>query len=123
MASTYNILPAELNIAVLKGDEFGMTVTFEAVDLTGYSWSSIVFETERVVNSQFPGGINVQGNTAATIVVSVVDAAAGELSLALTETQTAGMSEETTYRWFLRGVAPGDVTRTYVSGTFSVRAP
>lgn len=122
MAATYSVVPAELNIVCLKGDEFGASFDF-SIDVTGYTWTAEVFETERVVNSQFPGGLNTQGDTAASFAVSVTDAAAGQLNIALTETQTGNLSESTLYRWFLRGVAPGTVTRTYASGSFAVRSP
>lgn len=120
--ASYSVLPAQLDISCLKGDEFGASFSF-SIDITGYAWSAEVFETTRAVTSQYPGGINTQGNTAETITVSVTDAAAGELNIALTETQTGNLSETTLYRWFLRGVAPSTVTRTYVSGSFSVRSP
>lgn len=120
--STYSILPAELNLVVLKGDEFGMDVTF-STSLVSYTWDAKVFESTKTVNSNYPGGLSTEGDTAATFAVNVIDAAAGQLNLSLDETITAALSETTAYRWYLRGVAPGAVTRTYVSGTFTVRAP
>lgn len=120
--ASYSILPAELDLALIKGDEFAVLLDF-SIDLTGYTWSAIVFETARTVSSAFPGGLNTQGNTAATFTIVEQDAAAGQINLTLQEATTAALSETQTYRWLLRGVAPGDVTRTYVSGSFTVRAP
>jgi hypothetical protein len=120
--STYSILPAELNLVVLKGDEFTMDVTF-STSLVGYTWESEIFESTKTVNSNYPGGLSTEGDNAGTFTVTVSDAVAGELNLSLDETITAALSEATAYRWYLRGVAPGAVTRTYVSGTFTVRAP
>lgn len=120
--ASYSILPAELDLALIKGDEFACLLDF-SIDLTAYTWSAIVFETTRTVSSAFPAGLNTQGDTAATFTIVEQDAAAGQLNLSLTETQTTALSETTPYRWLLRGVAPNDVTRTYVSGSFSVRAP
>lgn len=120
--ASFTVLPATLDIALIRGDEFACQLDF-SIDLTSYSWAALVFETARTVSTAFPGGLDTQGDTAATFAVSVTDAAAGQLSLALTETQTASLNEATPYRWMLRGVAPGDVTRTYVSGSFTVRAP
>jgi len=120
--STYSILPAELNLVVLKGDEFGMDVTF-STSLVSYTWDAKVFESTKTVNSNYPGGLSTEGDEAATFTVNVIDAAAGEINLALDETTTGGLSESTAYRWYLRGVAPGAVTRTYIAGTFTVRAP
>jgi hypothetical protein len=120
--STYSVLPAELNLVALKGDQFGADFTF-SISLVSYTWQAEVFETTRTVNSNYPGGLSTEGDTAATFAVNVVDAAAGELNLSLDETVTAGLEESTAYRWFLRGVAPGAVTRTYISGKFTVRTP
>ena len=120
--STYSVLPAELNLVALKGDEFGMDLDF-SISLVSYTWQAEVFETTRTVNSNYPGGLSTEGDNAASFTVTVVDAAAGQLNLGLDETITAALSESTAYRWYLRGVAPGAVTRTYVSGTFTVRTP
>lgn len=120
--ASLSFLPATLDLSVTQGDEFGLLLTFQDTDLTGYSWTAIVYETTRTVSSQFPGGIDTAGDTAATFVVTEQDAAAGQITLTLQESVTAGLSETATYRWYLRGVAPGTVTRTYVSGTFAVKA-
>lgn len=120
--ATLSLLPATLDISLTQGDEFAVLLDF-SIDITGYSWTAIVFETNRTVNSQFPGGIDTVGDTAATLTVTEQDAASGQLNLSMQESVTAGLSETSTYRWYLRGVAPGDVTRTYVSGSFAVRSP
>lgn len=119
---TFEILPAELDCIVATANEFGMLLDF-SIDLTDYTWSSEVFSSSRSVSSAFPGGINVKGDTAAVITVTVVDASAGQLSLSMQESVVAQLSETQSYRWQLTGVAPGGVTRTYVSGLFAVRSP
>lgn len=119
--ATLSFLPATLDLAVTQGDELPFLLDF-SIDVTNYSWTAIVYETTRTVSSQFPGGIDTAGATAATFTVTEVDAAAGQINLTLQENVTAALSETQTYRWYLRGVAPGTVTRTYVSGTFSVKA-
>ena len=116
------LLPATLDLSVTQGDEFGILLDF-SIDLSNYSWTAIVYATTRTVSSQFPGGIDTAGDTAATFVVTEQDAAAGQINLSLQEAATSGLSETQTYRWYLRGVAPGTVTRTYVSGTFAVKSP
>jgi hypothetical protein len=52
-----------------------------------------------------------------------VNAAAGQVNLSLTEIQTAALNPATNYRWYLRGVSPAMVTRTYLSGTLKAYAP
>jgi hypothetical protein len=122
MSQTFSTAPAELNLITVTGDEFACALDF-SIDLTNYSWTAYVFESTRTVNNAFPAGIDVQGDTAQSFNVNVTDADEGELTISLTEIQTAALSTVTTYRWLLRGVAPGAVTRTYLSGTFTVRAP
>lgn len=119
--ATLSLLPATLDLSVTQGDEFGMMLDF-SISLSNYSWTAIIYETTRTVSSQFPGGVDAAGDTAATFVVTEQDAAAGQINLTLQESVTAGLSETQTYRWYLRGVAPGTVTRTYVSGTFAVKS-
>lgn len=119
--ASLSLLPATLDLSVTQGDELGILLDF-SIDLTNYSWTAIVYETTRTVSSQFPAGIDTAGDTAATFGVTEQDAAAGQINLTLQESVTAGLSETQTYRWYLRGVAPGTVTRTYVSGTFSVKS-
>lgn len=119
----FTIVPAALDLVVCKGDEFGLQADFD-ISLTGYSnWEGVIFKTERKVTSDYPGGVNTQGETATTFTVSVTNASTGLVNLSLTEAQTQALDEATTYRWFLRGEAPGAVTRTWISGSFSVRSP
>ena len=120
--STYEITPAELNLVALKGDEFSVALNF-SISLTNYSWTAFVFESTRTINNSYPSGIDIQGDTAATFNVNVTDAGDGEMTLTLQETQTDALNPIKTYRWLLRGVAPGSITRTYVSGSFTVRTP
>lgn len=120
--ATFEILPAELNCVMAVGNEFGMSLDFDS-DLTGFTWTSEVFEITRTVSTAFPGGLDVRGATAATITVNIIDDAAGQLSLSMQEAVVSQLSETQTYRWELVGVAPGSVTRTYVSGSFAVRTP
>lgn len=119
---TFNQLPATLDISLIKGDEFACDLDF-SIDVTNYVWTAIIFSTTRIVNSNYPGGINSQGDTEETFNVNVTDAANGQLTISLQETQTEALSEAETYRWLLRAVSPGNVTRTYISGSFTVRSP
>jgi len=120
---SFDILPAALDCNVVKGDEFGMSLDFD-IALTNYNnWSAIVFKTTKAVSSNYPGGINTQGETAATFTVSVTSAANGQVNISLTETQTAALSEAELYRWYIRADAPGVVTRTFVSGNFKIHSP
>jgi hypothetical protein len=120
--SEFIALPGTLNISLTVGDEFGMLADLD-IDTTGFTWTAIVYATTTTVSFVTPGGIPSQGATAATFSVTVVNAAAGQVNLSLTELQTTALSPATSYRWYLRGVSPGLVTRTYLSGTLKAYAP
>ena len=122
MAETFNALPGSLNISLTTGDEFGMLADL-SIDTTGFTWTAIVYETATSVSFVNPSGVSTQGATAATFTVTVVNAAAGQVNLSLTEVQTVALNPATNYRWYLRGVSSAMVTRTYLSGTLKAYAP
>jgi hypothetical protein len=116
----YSVLPAELKLAFVLGDEFNMSVDL-SLNGTGYTWSAIIYEvsTAFLDGSPVPG----QGATAATFAIETVSAANGQMILSLTEAQTASLLTSKSYRWYFRGVSPGGVTRTYLSGTVTPTTP
>jgi hypothetical protein len=122
MATEYLALPGPLDISLTTGDEFGLLVDLD-IDTTGFTWTSIIYETASSVSFVNPSGVRTQGATATTFTVSVVNAAAGQINLSLTEIQTEALNPATTYRWYLRGVSSALVTRTYLSGTLKAYAP
>ena len=122
MANEFLALPGQLNISLSIGDEFGMLADLD-IDTTGFTWTAIVYETAVTVSFVNPVGISTLGTTAATFAVTVVNAAAGQVNLSLTELQTVALNPATNYRWYLRGVSPALVTRTYLSGTLKAYAP
>lgn len=125
--ATFSIVPETLDITVCKPDEFALALVFSDAngpkDLTGYTFTSAVFEVTRTVNSSYPGGFNAQGDVVETISVTYTDLPNGVIGISMTETQIDSISETGTYRWYLRGVAPGTITRTYISGAFTVSTP
>lgn len=120
--SQFSALPGTLGINLTVGDEFSMGVDL-SIDATGFTWSAIIYEVVTSVSFANPSGVNTAGTTAATFTVSVTSAAAGQLNLSLTETQTGSLDPAKKYRWYLRGVSSGQVTRTYLSGTLTAYAP
>ena len=124
--------PADLSIAMIPGDELNVKLTFTTasgnttvpLNLTGYTFEAKVF-IPQFGNSDggLGSGSYTVGATAATPTVSAVNLSAGQISIGLTETQTSALSPATGYRWFLKWVAPGSVTLTVLSGTFTARLP
>jgi hypothetical protein len=120
--SEFLALPGPLAISMTVGDEFGMFVDLD-IDTTNFAWTGIVYEVTTTVSFSSPSGVSSQGATAATFTVTSVSAANGQINLSLTEAQTSLLDPTKKYRWYLRGVSPSLVTRTYLSGTFTAYAP
>lgn len=107
----YSVLPSNLDIEFIRGDEFGCLLDFDQ-DLTGYTFSAPVY-----VVASVRAGVFTAGTTFLNFTITNVDLAAGKVNLSLTETQTQSFTPGTSYRWYLRWVAPGGVTRTPLSGS------
>jgi len=123
--SNYSVLPAQLGLTFVQGDEFNMSVDL-SFDGTGYTWSAIVFEATLASANAGIGsatGVYTAGNTAATFSIETVSAVNAQYIVSLTEVQTLSLDVTKTYRWFFRGVSPGGVTRTYLSGSVTPTTP
>lgn len=119
----YAILPSTLNISFVRGDEFGMLLDFDQ-SLSGFSFITDIYAIASV-----SGGVVTRGPTLTTFEITPVDPpgvedlSSGKINLSLTETQTQSFDLTKSYRWYLRWVAPGGVTRTVLSGSISVGDP
>jgi hypothetical protein len=105
--STYSVLPGTMNLAFKRSGDFSALIDFDFA-LTSYTVTASL--TSLVSNTV------VQAFT-----TSVADAAAGQVSVSLTDTQTAALAAGT-YGWQLDWVAPGSVQRTALTGTVEVVA-
>lgn len=113
----YAVLPSNLNLIFVRGDEFGILLDF-STDLSGYQFQTVVYEVGSVVNGQ-----PIAGSIAVNFTLTEVDLSAGQINLSLQENQTQAFDLTKTYRWYLRWVAPGVVTRTVLSGAIVVGDP
>jgi hypothetical protein len=122
--TTYEQLPAELDLAFIKGDEFGMVVAFDT-DLTGHTYDSRIYALTSVsAGGGLGAGATVAaGATVLAFTVTPVNVTAGTINVSLSETETNQLSSTGVYRWWLKTVTPGNVTRTYLAGDVSVRVP
>lgn len=116
--ATYSVLPDTLDLRFISGDELSVMLDFSE-DLTGYTFSTSIYEVTQVSN----GAVVATATFSRNFTITTVDLATGTLNLSLNETDTATFDPAVTYRWFLRWVAPGVVTRTVVSGTIRVSLP
>ena len=120
--STYTQLPGVLDIIFTQADEITLDLDFDR-DLTGYTFSNSIY-VEAVLSGGGGGGfVSTVGSVAKSFAISIVNLSTGRINIGLSEIQTAALSPSINYRWFLRWVAPGLVTRTVLSGTLTVSAP
>lgn len=123
MSTSFVQLPGTLNITFVQGDEVAIAIDVDR-DLTGYSIETAIYVT--AVYASGGGGtgfVTGVGETATTFAISNNDLAAGQITLGLSEAQTAALSPAIAYRWFMRWVDTGQVTRTVLSGTVTVANP
>lgn len=92
-------------------------------DITSHTFTSYVYRSTAVGTGGGAGTINSFGQTVVAPTIGITNVTAGSMIIGLSETQTAQLSPNETYRWFLRWVAPGEVTRTIVSGSVTAVAP
>jgi hypothetical protein len=122
---TYEILPGELDLAFIKGDEFGMVLAVESTDLTGYTYDTKIYSMATVsVGGGLGAGVeSAAGATVVAFTVTPVAITAGQINLSLTEVQTGSLTAGAEYRWWFKTITPGLVTRTILAGDVSVRVP
>lgn len=121
--SSFTQLPGALDVTFIQGDEIAIALDFDR-NLTGYTISTVVYVTQ-VFASGGAGTAFVEtvGATAATFSITNTNLAAGQITIGLNETQTAALSPGIAYRWYMRWIDTGMVTRTVLSGSVTVVNP
>jgi hypothetical protein len=93
-------------------------------DLTGFQIETKIYVTAVYASGLGgAGSVETVGQTAATFTISPTDLAAGQITIGLSEAQTALLSPSVAYRWYMRWVDTTLFTRTVLSGTVTVRNP
>lgn len=115
-------LPGTLNFRVVFGDEVNTAINLNR-NISGYAFSTVIYRANVSGGGGGDGSVTTVGQTITQPTVGVVSASTGELSFGLTEAQTLLLTPGVPYRWYLRAVAPGDVTRTLISGDVVTVAP
>jgi hypothetical protein len=115
--TTYAQIPADLTIELIRGDELNFVAQFPSLDLTSYTLSAGVYDSTAtdVTIYQTP---SLSKSVATAGGVTTTSVAVG-----LTETQTTALDAAGSYRWFLRWVSAGGVTRTILSGQVLAQNP
>lgn len=120
--STLYLIPGELNLVFVIGDDLPITVQLNT------NVTNVTFETGlyRGESSSFlshaTGTDSSSDDPLPTIALQVTNTSSGTLALSLTETETATLSATESYRWFLR-MTSGGITRTVLAGSAEARLP
>jgi hypothetical protein len=123
MSEIFRQLPGELSLEFIQGDELAVALDFDR-DLTGFQIETKIYVTAvYAAGLGGAGSVETVGQTAATFTIQNTDLAAGQITIGLTETQTALLSPSIAYRWYMRWVDTTLFTRTVLSGTVTVRNP
>lgn len=114
--ATIQQIPGVLDISLVEGDEFSWSVRIDR-DLAGYTLSTGIYNASlvtptNITSPTFTSSTATTGGVTRTTVV-----------LTLTETQTDMLDAGGNYRWWMKWVSPGGVTRTIVSGQIDTRLP
>lgn len=125
--ATFQQLPGTLDITFVGGgglgDEVAIALDFDR-DLTGFSITAPIYVTSVFASTGGGQGlVTTVGATATSFVVQPTDLSLGQVTIALSETQTGNLSPGIGYRWYMRWVSPALVTRTVLSGTLTVANP
>jgi hypothetical protein len=103
--ATFSQLPGTLNLAWKKGDRFATALDFD-LDLTGYTVTSSIVSL-------------VTGSDVVSFNVNVTNPGAGQVTIDLTETQSA--LPVGTYGWELHWGSDAHPFRTPVAGIVEVK--
>lgn len=120
---TLSRIPGELNLIFVIGDDLPISIDLDQ-SIVGSTWECSVY-VDGVGVFATPPGETYETDPGAVVfspTVTVTNAAAGQLSISITDAQTDLMSPNITYRWFLRQTVSG-VSRTIVAGFAEARDP
>lgn len=118
----FDQLPGTLDVRLVPQDECNIQLSLNR-DVTGYTFTSFIYRADLTGTGGGMGSIAAYGPTVTSPTIGITDQTAGTMIVGLSETQTGLLSPGQNYRWFLRWVAPGEITRTIVSGSVTAVAP
>lgn len=115
-------LPGLLNFRVVKGDEINVRLNLNT-SIAGWTFASVIYAADITGAGGGDGTLTNVGPTVTQPAMSVVSQTAGTMLIGLSENQTDLLNPASRYRWYLRAVAPGNITRTILAGDFTTVAP
>jgi len=125
MSNVFSLLPGQLNVTFMVGDEVNVAINLGGQNITGYTLDSKVYVVSSAGFQGGGGGTSISaGEVALVPTIQVVNATTGSIVWSLTEAQTASIYPAVKYSWSLRWITPGTVmTRTILAGLCIPKAP
>lgn len=115
--ATYSQLPGALDLQFVRADELNFVAQFPGMNLTTGTISASVYDASSTDSTAVATpGLSVS-------VVTTGGVPASTVSVSLVETQTSSLSATGRYRWFMRYVSSGGVTRTLLAGNVFANNP
>jgi hypothetical protein len=118
----FSQLPGDLGLKFVPGDECNVALNLQR-SVVGYTFTSFIYQTTLGGSGGGLGSLASIGQTVTAPTIGITNASTGAMVIGLSENQTALLSPNQNYRWYLRWVAPGDITRTIISGSVTAVAP
>ena len=106
----------------MPGDECNVALNLQR-SVAGYTFTSFIYQSDITGTGGGAGSVNGIGRTITAPTIGISNASTGAMVIGLSEGQTGLLSPGTSYRWYLRWVAPGEITRTIISGSVTAVAP
>ena len=103
-------------------EAFTVAIPFRAPPLSAFG-VSYPARVRTFIRVHTDAGLTGIGETATTFAIENTNLAAGQITIGLSESQTIALSPAIAYRWYMRWVDGGGVTRTVLSGTVTVANP
>lgn len=120
--ATFDQLPGVLDIRLIPTDELNVSLNLQR-NVTGYTFTSFIYQTDIASTGGGLGILSTIGQTITSPIIGLTNVTTGAIVLGLSEDQTGLLSPGSNYRWYLRWVAPGEITRTILSGSVTAVAP
>jgi hypothetical protein len=98
---TIDLTPQVVNLRLTRGDAWSLVVTFEATDLTGYTFAAQI-------------RARVDDEDATDIDIAETNLADGVITIGQDEAETSG-------HWDLQATPPAGLPRTYMGGAVTVK--
>jgi hypothetical protein len=116
------LLPGQLDIIAVRGDEWNIAISLQR-DVSNFAWESYIYRSEVTTEGGGAGSLAGVGTTVTQPTIGIPNPSTGSMVIGLSENQTILLSPTQTYRWYLRWIAPGQITRTIISGSVTAVAP